>query len=85
MKSFNSLFPGGWRTEVFASPSGVKTAVEDFVNTHGHRWQGGSSREALLAKVDVDNCDCCFLEALLKERPHGLNLRPMMILGCLVE
>jgi len=35
--------------------------------------------ELVLLKVDVDNCDCCFLEALVSEQPYGLNLRPHFI------
>lgn len=27
----------------------------------------------------MDNCDCCFLEALVSEQPYGLNLRPHFI------
>ena len=29
------------------------------------------AKDPLLLKVDVDNCDCCFLEVLLNDPPEA--------------
>lgn len=58
-----------------ADPESMRSFVNASVVSS---FQGDEARLSLL-KVDVDNCDCCFVEALVSEAPYGLNLRPDFI------
>ncbi|CAK9027342.1 unnamed protein product [Durusdinium trenchii] len=63
-------------------PGHFKTLVRNYVAQQDARGVAGLERRAkdpLLLKVDVDNCDCCFLEVLLNDPPEGLRLRPAVI------
>ena len=51
-------------------------SVRSFVNASLESFK---DQRLSLLKVDVDNCDCCFVEALVSEEPYGLSLRPDFI------
>ena len=60
-----------------ATPHSVLTAVEEF--RHTEMGYPAAASDLLLAKVDVDNCDCCFVEALLNQQSDREPLLPMLI------